>query len=208
MNASSGTSAIDFNLLAGNYSNSSGLVVGPVTFTGYEVGASYNLHVKNDTDYPYGSGGVLKGPSYFNAASRIEVALPAGVYSVSSDIMSWNGAGQPTGAATFQIQLSTGALLYPAPTPNNFASRGFFGFTSDTAITSVSIFAAPGGSNIILDNFSYGALAGGGQQPPAETPEAASLILCATGVFFLFLRRKRIPELVVRSLSPARAEAS
>lgn len=85
-------------------------------------------------------------------------------------------------------------------TVNNFAVNGtspaaFFGIASTSYLTSIQI--NYGQSYFALDNLISGGAAptgGGPVDPPADTPEAATMILIGTGLAFLARYRKYSPH--------------
>src|SRR5260370_26233458 len=88
------------------------------------------------------------------------------------------------------VLLSTGPPLYNTPTVGTFLSRDFIGFVSDTPITSIFFYPSTGAyDNTVLDNFAFGV------QPASPAPEAATLVLCGTGLLFMVARWRRKPRL-------------
>jgi hypothetical protein len=171
-------------------SNSNSLIVGSDTFQGFDNSSatSYDLEVNNNIHPNWSSGAVLQGPSYFGSSSRVEAALPAGVFAVGSDVMLYDGNSSVVGG-TMTVLLSTGPTTYSAPTSGVFSSRAFIGFVSDTPITKITFFPPTDPTaHVILDNF-----ATGGQAATTSTPEATTLILCGSGLI-LMIRRLRRPS--------------
>src|SRR5215217_628178 len=117
--------------------------------------------------FQFNSGAVLSGFAF------VDVTLPAGTTAVGTDLMSTNPSGLP-----FQVTLSNGETFL-VNTPERPA-RGFFGITSDVAITSIRFVTMPGpnqSSGIpLIDNFSFG------QAAPAAVPEPATMVLLGTGL--------------------------
>lgn len=149
--AATTTQNIDFEGLAtpGNgvyYPMPVGLTTSGVTFNS----ANNSLIVVDPTGnnnftfaYNWGSGSILFG----NIGDTITAFLPSGVTAVGSDIMSFSNYASP-----FNITLSTGETFNVNSL--NYPDRQFVGFTSDTAIASIS-FQATGGYTE-LDNFRFG----------------------------------------------------
>jgi hypothetical protein len=168
------------------YNNSGGLIVGGnVTFEGYGSTNNYSLEVE-DRPTDWGNGAYLVGPTDFNTnVSGIIVTLPAGVFAVGSNVMA-AGGGNPD-PTTVNVQLSSAGTLYPVTTVGAFSSMAFVGFTSTTAITSISFFSPTTGSDQpVIDNFDFG-------QTDSPTPEAGTSLLCGSGLILMvrFLRRRQ-----------------
>jgi hypothetical protein len=145
-----GLTTIDFEGLApiGSYENYSitGLTNSGVKFTGLSSYYGY-LYVMDPVAgpiyYDWGSGAVLLGD--YNGT--ITATLPSGVTAIGSDIMSVIGYASP-----FNITLSTGEKFNLNSL--NYPDRQFVGFTSDTAIASISFQTTAGWAE--LDNFRFG----------------------------------------------------
>ncbi len=182
-----------------SYSDAAGLTVADVQFIGLVPPSSYALYVVNPvpgSDYDFESGSLLKGPYYFTGTSKLIVNLPAGVTSFGADLMTLDDSNP----ATFTVHLSTGEEWTDIATAAR-PTRTFFGVTSDTAITQIDFVLTSGTNSVTyagLDNFSYGvADLGGGGEDPAETPEAATMILVGTGLIAVFgFRRRRFQSAV------------
>ncbi|WP_310424740.1 hypothetical protein [Chamaesiphon sp. VAR_48_metabat_135_sub] len=147
----SGLTTIDFEGLAprGSYENYSitGLTNSGVKFTGLSSYYGY-LYVMDSAAAPIyydwgGSGAVLLGD--YNGT--ITATLPSGVTAIGSDIMSVISYASP-----FNITLSTGEKFNLNSL--NYPDRQFVGFTSDTAIASISFQTMAGWAE--LDNFRFG----------------------------------------------------
>ena len=107
-----------------------------------------------DPLFQFKSGAVLSGFAF------IEVTLPPGVTAVGTDIMTSNPSGQ-----SFEVVLSTGES-FSVNTPLG-PKRGFFGVTSDEAISSIRftvIRGTRGGGVPVIDNFSFGLAQGSPNQ--------------------------------------------
>jgi hypothetical protein len=94
-----------------------------------------------DRNY-YGSGAFLSAQQGV-ATPTISVTLPGGTTAIGADFYSGHSV---------RVTLATGQSYVIAPPPS-FPSLRFFGFTSDTAIASISIVATEGAD---LDNVTYG----------------------------------------------------
>ena len=169
--ATSSLTTIDFEGIAPTNSVAnftSPLTIAGATFSGSAAG---NVSVVDSGFFSplfqFNSGASLSGFGF------IEVTLPAGTTAVGTDLMSTNPSGLP-----FQVTLSNGETFI-VNTPDRPA-RGFFGITSDVAITSIRFVTMPGpgqSSGIpLIDNFSFG------QAAPASVPEPATMVLLGTGL--------------------------
>jgi hypothetical protein len=70
-------------------------------------------------------------------------------------------------------------------------SSGFFGVATDSTFVTFDVSAGSG--QLILGDIMIGSPTGGGGGDPSETPEAATLLLVATGLFMMGYFRRRIP---------------
>ncbi|WP_310424738.1 PEP-CTERM sorting domain-containing protein [Chamaesiphon sp. VAR_48_metabat_135_sub] len=139
-----GLTTIDFEGLAGpgGIVNYPSLTTGGVTFTSgqfiYVVDSAFG-----SPNFNWGSGASLMAPG----ATLLTATLPPGVTAIGSDIMS-----EVLYSKLFDITLSTGETfnLLSLARPN----RKFIGFTSDTAISSISFLAS--GTRTEIDNFTFG----------------------------------------------------
>lgn len=164
-----------------------GLTQGLDTFQGFNDTASTQANLEvNWPNVNWGSQAFLEGPADNANGQHITVTLPAGIFAVGSDIMLYDPNTPSSLGEGITVQLSTGATIYPATTNSGFTSRAFIGFTSDTPISSITLFPSndPAG-HLSLDNFSTGG------QAVSQTPEAASMLLCGAGLLLMvgLLRR-------------------
>jgi hypothetical protein len=145
-----GLTTIDFEGLApiGSFTTypSGGLTTQGVNFTGssglYVIDPAFSQPF-----YNWGSGATLSAQSAQQGSQSIAVNLPSGVTAVGGDIMSFINYASP-----FTISLSTGETFNLSSL--NYPNRQFVGFTSDTAIASISFLATGGVTQ--LDNFRFG----------------------------------------------------
>lgn len=177
--ATSSLTTIDFEGIAPTNSVanfSSPLTIAGATFSG-SAGGSVSV-VDSGFFAPlfqFNSGASLSGFAF------VDVTLPAGTTAIGTDLMSTNPAGLP-----FMVTLSNGESFI-VNTPDRPA-RGFFGITSDVAITSIRFVTMPGpnqSSGIpLVDNFSFG------QAAPASVPEPATMVLLGTGLAGIAVRAR------------------
>ncbi len=147
-----GLTTINFEGLAAGsqqfYSNPAGLTTSGVKFNSSNNRLFVVKPESSPSIYDWGSGAVLVSDN--NVNNIITAFLPSGVTAVGSDIMSFGPY-----AAPFTINLSTGETFNQNSL--NYPNRQFVGFTSDTAIASISFQAAATVTE--LDNFRFGTAA-------------------------------------------------
>jgi hypothetical protein len=177
---------IDFNGYASavspyftDYSTSEGLTINGVKIVGYTATTGvYNMSAVNPNAYlsDWGSGDYMRGgwsPGY------LLVTLPgSGSTAVSFNLMSYPGG------KSVLVTLASGEF-YTIPT---FAkpALAFFGFVSDTPITSVRLSTTNGSTG--LDNLAYST--SDTPPPPGEAPETQTLFLGGSGIAVLWLARR------------------
>lgn len=197
LSATTGDTNISFTATAGSfndYSTSTGLVMSGVHFIGYISPTSYQLTTVDQMFaapyFDFGTGGSLRGPMYDRAANAtflpyIHVTLPSNVTAFATNLMTASPNAVP-----FKVTLADGESFSVAT--GNRPTTAFFGLTADAAISYVD-FALPtaannAGTSGLLKNFQFGT--SGATPPPADTPEAATLILIGTGLVFFRSFRK------------------
>ncbi|MBM3736098.1 MAG: hypothetical protein FJW39_09955 [Acidobacteria bacterium] len=202
--ATSGRTDITFNVLglaAGgftSYSNSTGLTVAGVTFTGFnETTASYFLYGINPAigwDENWGTGTLIKGPTWYQSAgvttSYIQLVMPASVTSFGIDLMTIG----PRGA---NVRLSVDGTDLGSPVSTSTVSPTFVGFTSDTPVNQIRISIGSGtlfNTQALIDNVAFGTVSGGGGGGGGggvETPETTTLLLVGSGLYVCALKKRR-----------------
>ena len=163
-----------------DFSNSGGLTVAGVNFVGKYGTSSYFLHVVEANGsqpwYEWNSGAVLRGDS--SAIDRtLIVTLPLSTFAFGMDLAT---GGINASDLTIRINGTTNYTVTTLNRPN----LKFFGLTSTEQITLVEILFPTTNIYPMLDNFAT-ANVGGGGGTPEETPEVASLLLCATGLVWI-----------------------
>jgi hypothetical protein len=148
------------------------------------------------TYYNWGSGAILQAGLYSGALAHLHMTLPGAVTAWGVDLMI-NGAS----GGTFTVQVNGGACLAATCSAPTFLhpTRAFYGMTSDTAFSIVDLYY-PANTYGEIDNFSIATFSAGPaapEQPTGETPELATILLCATGLIGMAKSRK------IRSLTLA-----
>jgi hypothetical protein len=197
--ATSGRTDITFDSLGlspggfTNYSNSTGLTIGSVTFTGFTINTSsyflYALNPQSGWDENYGSGTLLKGPMWYQSggvnSSYIQLVFLAGITSIGLDLATIGPRG-----ANVRVSVDGTDLGSAISTSNSALS--FIGFTADTSVTQVRIYVDSGtlyNTQALLDNISYGTAT---PPPGSQTPETATLLLVGGGLYGIAWRRRRL----------------
>jgi hypothetical protein len=202
--ATSGVTTVTFTGPGPNssnsFSNSTGYVSNGADFIGYDnASGPSGYDLKNTDNLPdWASGAYLDGPGSFGSSANagITVSLPANTFAVGTNFMSsgHDGIGQPDSEAqSYQVLLSTGPTVYTITSLAGFTNMAFVGFTSDTAITSIT-FSPQSGNRTDLDNFQFGQVAG--SSDPSGVPETRTALLCGGGLLMMahFLRRRGLLE--------------
>jgi hypothetical protein len=207
--ATSGLTTIDFNAFVpsgqviADYSTPTGLVTGPLTFTGPLTSGTW----QGGTDFLYAitpayysaynaypnSPTVLSGPpgagsSFTGITGSLDVAVGGNYSAVASGLyVVTDGA---TGASSGNVQIAvtdlTGTYDFAITTSTQFIN--FVGFLSTSTITSIQYTTQDFGQYPEISNFSYGI-------NQSVVPEPSSLALAASGTIgvlaFMALRRRR-----------------
>lgn len=122
------------------------------------------------------------------AVTTLSISLPAAVntidFSVGMQDFSYFTIAVGDGSTpTYTIQTTqTGGVQNPV----------FFGITTTASFSTFTITSQSSVDKITLDNVQVGEMVGGGGDP-AETPEVGTMLLMATGLFFMVGARKRMP---------------
>lgn len=156
-------------------SNSNGLNVG--TIAGWDGG----------TDPALLSTSAGPGPGQFDT---ITITLPAGVYAIAFDGINQNNYSS---SAQFALNIGAGSEVYTAPTVMT-PGGVFFGYRSATPINTVSIYTNYAYEELALDNFELG-------EQPAQTPEVATMLLVASGLFTIFYGHRRRRQALVPQMA-------
>ena len=120
----------------------------------------------------------INGPN-----SGIQINLPTNTYAFAMIITTVSGFGSPFVELNDRIlNNSNYSMVVPSGgTPE------FFGFLSDTAISSLFIGNMGAGGNVQINSFELGSAGGG-----SSAPETSSVVLLGSGLMVLgFLRRRR-----------------
>jgi hypothetical protein len=206
----SGLTTINFNSFVPSgqtitdYSNSTGLVSGPVTFTGpltsgtWEGGNDF-LYAVTPAYYPSydaypNSPTVLSGPpgagsSFSGISGTLNVtvggdysAVGSGLYVVQDGV-----TGTASGDVTIAVTDLSGTYDFTITTSGTYIN--FAGFLSNSQITSIQYITQDFGQYPDISNFSYGIQA-------SSVPEPSSLVLSGSAasvlLAFLALRRVRL----------------
>lgn len=189
-NASTAVTTVDFTTTAlGNNTTPEGLAFGSTSVVGYDQNPgcpacpiSNFLSVVDSTigpaHYPWGTRAV-KGPNGSLTNSYLQINF-IGVTAIALNLATfWEGKDVRITLSTGESYIVNTSAILPAT---------FWGFTSDVAQTYVRIATVESGgflngSPLLLD-YQYGSVAAE-EPPPAETPEAMTFVLIASGLFFL-----------------------
>jgi hypothetical protein len=174
-----------FALYNGTAGNPDTLTIGSVSFQGFDHASPANDLEVNNQDPSWGTGAVLQGPPHYDLNSRIVATVGAGVFAVGSDV--YNNAGGNPDSGTVNVVLSIDGTVYTVNTVAGLSGHAFIGFVSGSAITSISFFPESA-DQVVIDNFATGGQAG------SQTPEAATMILCGSGLLLMVRRFRRNPK--------------
>ncbi len=172
-----GVTNFDFGSTAlGSYGTSAGLTVAGVNIVGY-YDASYSLLVATYVESPHFSWGVpvLKGSNTLNSFIQINLAAATAV----SLHLATYWEGNPV-----QITLSSGeTYTVNTPATGGLGLATFWGFTSDTPQSFVRIATIGGAGSPVLVDFGIGTAST--PDPPADTPEAMTMLMMGGGLLAL-----------------------
>jgi len=177
---------------ATTYSGASGVTVDGVDFIGYTSAGLSDIQVVDTSSFSYYNWGTgdallqsLSRPSAGSPLPYVNIVLPANVTSLSLDLFT-------TSPQALSYTITVAGNQYTVPTFSQ-PTLAFWGITSTTPITSIQFTLAGttynGGSNELLDNFSFGAL------DMATAPEAGTYLLIGSGLIgFVALRKRLAPR--------------
>jgi len=174
------------------YTTGTGLTASGVEFIGYTSGGVSDLQSVDTSAFSWYNDGT--GDALIQATDRpnsgsplpyVNIVLPASVTALGLDL--WTASPQ---ALSFTITVAGNQYVVPTFTQPTLA---FWGITSDTPVTSLQLTLAGsafnGGSQALLDNFSFGA------SDLSAAPEAGTYLLIGSGLIGLIVLRKRLmPE--------------
>ena len=182
-NAATGITMLDFSSFAVSavlYNNAAGLTVGGINIFGKDGVSNYSLTVADssfDPHYVWGTK-VIRGGNSTASDSYIQLNF-AGVTAIAFHLATfWPGS-------PVKLTLSSGESF--TVNTATVAPATFWGFTSDTAENYVRISTIGGNGSPVVVDFQYGAAgqSGGGDDPPADTPEVMTLLTLGAGLVAL-----------------------
>lgn len=168
------------------YTSPTGVTSNNVQFIGYTSSGASSIQVV-DTNFSswfnFGTNDALMldmdRPNAGSPLPSMHLVLPAGVTSLGLNLFTVS-----PDALSFTITVA--GSQYTVPT-NNRPSTAFWGFTSDTPISSIDLTLQGttynGSSHALIDNFQYG-------MATAQTPEAATFVLIGSGLIGIVLLKK------------------
>ena len=185
--AVSGVQSINFEGLV--QSEPETVLSSPYTNDGVQfIGLSGSTIAAFDTSYytwsNYGTNDALVAQG---STPALQINLPTGTTAFSLNLFNSNGSSPSSFTATLFSTPYT-VPTFNAPTP------GFFGVTSDTAISSVTFsLASNGGYYAWFDNVNFGTaqVSGGDGGDGSQTPEAGTFLLIGSGLLALAITRRR-----------------
>jgi hypothetical protein len=174
------------------YSGATGLTASGVEFIGYSFAGTSDIQSVDTSAFSWyndGTGDALiqpmDRPNSGSPLPYINIVLPSSVTALGLDLYT-------TSPQALSYTITVAGNQYTVPT---FAqpTLAFWGITSDTPVTSLQLTLAGsafnGGSQALLDNFSFGA------SDLSAAPEAGTYLLIGSGLIGLIVLRKRLmPE--------------
>jgi hypothetical protein len=171
------------------YSSATGVTSDGVNFIGYNSSGLSDVQVVDTSAnqyYDWGTGDALiQSLSRPNAGSPlpyVNIVLPANITSLGLNLFTASPA-----ALSFTITVAGNQYTVPTFSQPTLA---FWGITSTTAISSIQLTLAGttynGGSEELLDNFSFGA------DDMTVAPEAGTYLLIGSGLIGFVMLRKRL----------------
>jgi hypothetical protein len=177
--ATTGVTTDNFNgyAPAGSYTlYNTGIFQNGVEFIGIS-GQTGVMDTSAFTFYNFGTGDA----GFVTGTTAVTITLPAPVTAFSINLFT-NPAATTYTVSTLSTPFSVPTFALPTPT--------FFGVTSDTAFSTVSLQVPSGTTYAFFDNFQFGAADVG-----SPVPEAGTFLLIGTGLIgFAIFRRRRQPH--------------
>ena len=172
-----------------NYYSATGVTEDGVNFIGYSTTGSSDIQVVDTSAfswYDWGTGDALlqnlARPNSGAPLPYVDIVLPANVTSLGLDLFT-------TSPQALNYTITVDGNQYTVPTFSQ-PTLAFWGITSDTPISSIQLTLQGttwnGGSNELLDNFSFGA------SDLTAAPEAGTYLLIGTGLIGFVMLRKRL----------------
>ncbi|MGA2878212.1 MAG: PEP-CTERM sorting domain-containing protein [Bryobacteraceae bacterium] len=172
-----------------NYYSATGVTASGVDFIGYSTTGASDIQVVDTSAfswYDWGTGDALlqnlARPNSGAPLPYVNIVLPANITSLGLDLFT-------TSPQALNYTITVAGNQYTVPTFSQ-PTLAFWGITSDTPITSLQLTLAGttwnGGSNELIDNFSFGA------SDLTAAPEAGTYLLIGSGLIGFVLLRKRL----------------
>lgn len=218
LNATTVVSTIGFdgvNTNAGTIlanTDSTGLFIGGIDFFGSTSSGGNSLGIADPSAgqlyWDFGTGSLLdwdQFPSSTGFIPSLTITLPQAVTSFGLNVMSNGGSGVNFNVTVNSVMYSAAPTIGWTSTSPTSPHNAFFGFTSDTAFTTIVLQLPSGATYVtpIIDNFAYGTagtvVGDPPPPPPGDTPEPATFLSISSGLIGLAVMARRFR----RSATPA-----